>query len=193
MRSADAATGEFSRDVARTGRALLLMIEDLVLWARLRAGTRVAAVHAASALIAPAVALHHSLAEHGGLKLMLEIPEGMRVETDLVLAQTLVRNLLANALKFARTRVILRAEESDAGVRFTVGNDGPPLPLEVAARLAAGEDEPMTATGGMGLRLCREICLAQGLRLEARSGVDGGTEFGFILKRIASAVEMENA
>ena len=182
MRSADETTGEFSRETVRTGRALLLMIEDLVLWARLRAGTHAVAMHPAWALMTPAVALHHSLAEYGGVELVLDVPEGLHVETDLVLAQTLVRNLLANALKFARTRVVLCASATGSGgVRFTVGNDGPPLSAAVAARFAAGEDEPMTATGGLGLRFCREICRELGMRLEAGSGADGGTTFSFTI------------
>jgi two-component system, sensor histidine kinase LadS len=153
-----------------------------VLWARLRAGTRVVSSHSARALLAPAVALHRALAERGGTELLVEVPAGLRVDTDLVLAQTLVRNLLANALKFARTRVVLRAQEdATGGVRFTVGNDGPALAPEIAARLAAGQDGPMTATGGLGLRLCREICHALGLRLEAAAAAEGGTEFGFTL------------
>ena len=188
MRSADQVTGEFARSTAKTGRALLLMIEDLVLWARLRAGTRVVSTHQVGALVAPAVALHHALAEHDGVQLVLDVPEDLRVETDLVLCQTLVRNLLANALKFAHGRVVLRVKDAgDTGVRLTVGNDGAVLPPAVAARLAAGEDEPMTATGGMGLRLCREICLALNMRLLARSGPDGGAEFEFTLKKAAAA------
>lgn len=148
MRSADRTTGDFAREAALTGRTLLLMIEDVVVWARLRAGSRAAAVYPASGLVVPAVALHRALAEHGGMELILEAPENLIVETDLVLAQTLVRNLLANALKFARTRVVLRAvADGQGGVRFTVGNDGPALSAAVAARLTAGEDEPITATG----------------------------------------------
>lgn len=187
MRAADETPGNFARDAARTGRALLLMIEDLVLWARLRAGTRALGTHPAGAVLVPAVALHHALAERDGTELVLEVAEGLRVETDLVLAQTLLRNLLANALKFARTRVVLRAQEDGrGGVRFTVGNDGPALSPEVAARIAADEDGPMTATGGLGLRLCREICRALGMRLEGRAGQEGGTEFGFTMKAAAN-------
>lgn len=182
MRSADNESGEFSRDVERTGRALLLMIEDLVLWTRLRAGTRTTSLHPATSLVMPAEALHHSLAGHGGVKLILDVPEDLRVETDLVLAQTLVRNLLANALKFARTQVVIRASAEVDGVHFMVGNDGPALSPAVLARLAIGEDEPMTATGGMGLKLCREICVSLGIFLEASSTGDGWTEFGFIIK-----------
>lgn len=186
MRAAESESGGFARETTRTGRALLLLIEDLVLWARLRAGTRQVASHPAANVVEPAVALHRFLAASGGTELEVSVPEGLRVETDLVLAQTLVRNLLANALKFAETRVVLRVERAgDGSVRITVGNDGPPLPPAVAARLAAGENEPITATGGLGLRLCREICRVLGLRLEASAAREGGTEFHFTLREAA--------
>jgi signal transduction histidine kinase len=127
------------------------------------------------------------LAEQGGTELVVEVPEALYVETDLVLAQTLVRNLLANALKFARTRVVLRAEARAGSVHFSVTNDGPTLSPEVAARIAADESGPLTASGGLGLRLCREICRAQGLKLEARSTPAIGTEFSFTVKAAVSA------
>lgn len=187
MRAADDTPGEFARNASRTGRTLLLLIEDLVLWARLRAGLRALAPHPAAAVLAPAVALHRTLAEHGGIELAVAAPGDLRVATDLVLAQTLVRNLLANGLKFARGRVVLRTETVADGVRFTVGNDGPPLPPDVAARFAAGEDEPLSATGGLGLRLCREICHALGSRLEAGTAADGSTEFRFILPAVPAS------
>jgi len=182
MRSGAADDGEFAKETTRTGRALLLVIEDLVLWARLRADTHVIQPHPASALVVPAVVLHRTLAEHDGIALEVEAPDHLMVGTDLVLAQTLVRNLLANALKFADTRVVLSARPDGAGgVRFTVGNDGAPLSAEVAARFAAGEHEPMTATGGLGLRLCREICIALGMKLTAHANDGSGTEFEFTL------------
>ncbi|MGC4015207.1 MAG: sensor histidine kinase [Luteolibacter sp.] len=187
MRTADEMPGEFPRDVTLTSRALLLMIEDLVLWARLRAGKPEISNQTADEIILPAAALHHALADHAEIHLEVAVTEGLHVSTDLVLAQTLMRNLLANALKFARTRVILRAVPVGEGIRFTVANDGPPLSSEVAARLLAGEDQPMTATGGMGLKLCREICVALDVKLEARSDTETGTEFGFTLPKSYAA------
>ncbi len=188
MKSADQPAADFARETARTGRTLLLMIEDLVLWARMRAGTREIAAYPAQALLQPAVALHRALADQGGTELVLEVPSDLRVETDLVLAQTLVRNLLANALRFARSRVVLRAEAVGADVRFTVSNDGAALPAEIVARLASNRDEPVTATGGLGLRLCREICAGLGTRLDGGVPAEGGAAFSFVLP---AAVKME--
>jgi K+-sensing histidine kinase KdpD len=88
--------------------------------------------------------------------------------------------------------VVLRAEAKGADVRFTVANDGPPLPAAVAARLAADENEPMTAMGGLGLRLCREICRALETRLEARAPAEGGAEFCFTMNAAETPME-ENA
>jgi signal transduction histidine kinase len=190
-RSADMASGEFARDAARTGRELLLMIEDLVLWARLRAGSRSLGTHPASAVMVPAAALHRSLADHSGVALHLDVPEDLHVSTDLVLSQTLVRNLVANALKFAKRRVTLRAAaEPDGGARFTVGNDGPALPPAVAARLAAGVDGPFTATNGLGLRLCREICQALDMHLEATSLPEGGAQFSFTMRQAPASTTL---
>jgi signal transduction histidine kinase len=192
MKSADRPTAEFVRETAGTGRALLLMIEDLVLWARMRAGTREIAAHPARALLQPAVALHRALAVSGGTELVIDVPDNLRVGTDLVLAQTLVRNLLANALKFARTRVVLRAEGGADGVCFSVSNDGEPLRAEIVARLVSGQNEPMTATGGLGLRLCREICAALGMKLEARAPAGGGAEFAFTLPAADDSTEEQS-
>lgn len=194
MRVADADKGEVGREVTRTVGTVLLLIEDLVLWGRLRAGAIHAAAHPADSLVAAAVALHRAESEHARIKLVVDVPAEVSVQTDLVLAQTLVRNLLANALKFAETRVMLRAVPgADGTVRFAVSNDGPPLPPEVATRFAAGHHEPITATGGLGLRLCREICAALSTKLEAGAASEGGTQFSFTLPMAAAAASKDNS
>jgi signal transduction histidine kinase len=182
LHSAEGASDRLGRETAETSRALLLLIEDLVLWARLQAAERRVSVYPAVALAAPALALHQALAEHQKIVVRIEVDAALQVETDLVLAQTLVRNLLANALKFARTTVVVRATMNDAGgAWFSVENDGPPLSPEIAARLVADEDGPITASGGLGLRLCRQICRVLGMKLVPTAGIGGGTSFGFLL------------
>lgn len=176
---------QFASDTARTGRELLLLIEDLVLWTRLRAGAEAARTDSLSVgtLMAPVVALHRTVAEQGKRELVIEVPEDLHVETDLVLAQTLLRNLLVNALKFARHRVVVSAALTPNGVRLAVRDDGPGLPREVAEQLAAESPCPPAARGGMGLHLCGEISRTMGIRLEAilNPGGQGGTELWFTL------------
>jgi signal transduction histidine kinase len=179
MRSADQATGPLAHETTRIVRTLLFLIEDLVLWARMRAGTPAIAPHRARDIVLPATRLYDAMAERKEIRLVSEIPNDLRVLTDLVLAQTLVRNLLANAVKFARSEIILQAQLDEEGLCFSVANDGPSLSPEIASRLTEGSDE--FGTGGLGLRLCREICQQLGIRLKAEAGTEAGMRFHFTL------------
>ncbi|MBI3884483.1 MAG: sensor histidine kinase [Opitutae bacterium] len=184
--AAAAARPRFAEETAQTGRALLLLLEDVVLWVRLRAGAGRAADHPADNLAAPAVELHRAGAERNGVALRLAVAPGLRVRADLVLAQTLVRNLTSNAVKSARSRVTVAvAAAPDGRVRVSVSDDGPGLPPGLAARLrAAGPADsthPWSARSGLGLRLCQEIVQAMGTQLEVTEPPGGGAEISFTL------------
>ena len=176
---------EFSGDVAGAGRQMLLLIEDIVLWARLRTGAQPASsAHPVGGLVAPVVRLHRPLAERRGVALTADVPESLVAWTDLVLAQTMVRNLVGNAVKFARSRVEVIARAEGNAVRITVRDDGPGLPPAVRARLRgeASAEGDNGEGGGMGLRLSREIGVTLGASIEAGPyRVEGGTELSVIL------------
>jgi len=174
----------FVDEAAQTGRQVLLLIEDLVLWARLRAGGVHPGVHLVKDLTTQVVALHQPPAAQRGVTLTLIAPPDVRAKTDLVLAQTLLRNLVANAVRYARTRVTVAAVSVAGGVKLSVADDGPGLPPEIGAALTAGQEveSPGAAReGGLGLRLCVEIGRALGVRLEVRTGASQGAEFSFVL------------
>lgn len=174
----------FTEEAAQTGRQVLLLIEDLVLWAQLRAGSVHPGVHRVKDFATQVVALHQPLAAQRNVRLEVSVPETLRVTTDLVLAQTLVRNLVANAVRFARTRVVVEAVAVAEGVRVKVSDDGPGLPPEVSAALSGDEGDKArgeTRAGGLGLRFCVEIGRALGLRLEVKTREGQGAEFGFTL------------
>ncbi len=180
---------EFAADAAATGRHLLLMIEDLVLWARLRAGAGQVASCSVHVLVAPAAALHRSVANRGGVELVVDVAEELRVETDVVLVQTLVRNLVDNAVRHAKRRVeIVAREEGEGGVRVNVRDDGPGLPTEVADWFVNADVEASRAGSGLGLRLCLEIAEALGVPVSLKTEEGIGTEFSFVLKRELVAV-----
>ncbi len=182
--------GGFATEAAQTGRKLLLLLEDVVLWARLRAGSGKRADHASAGVVAPAAELHRTLAEQRGVVLEVAVEPGLRLRTDLVPAQTLVRNLVSNAVKSARSRVAVSvaAAEADGAVRIGVRDDGPGLPPGAVA-LLRGEvveresRQPWMMSSGLGLRLCLEIAQALGTRLEVVAAPGGGTEISFTLPR----------
>jgi len=176
---------QFAGEVADAGRQMLLLIEDIVLWSRLRVGAApVPGKHAAGAVVHPAVRLHAAAAARRGVEISVQAPPELAVRADLVLAQALVRNLVGNAVKFARRRVQVEARRSAAGVTFTVADDGAGLPEDVRERLLG---RPVGEERGFGLRLCQEIAGTLGVRLEAAAPEGGGTEMRITLPAAETA------
>lgn len=177
--------GEMARfvgDVGVTGRELLLLIEDLVMWARLRAGSLHVTRHAVADWVRPAMAVHRALAERSGITLRAHVPPELQVETDLVLVQALVRNLVSNAVKYARNHVVILVEATADGLQLSVGDDGPGLPAEVDAWLNAEVVAPSPTGSGLGLRFCVEISRTLGARLKSTKGPGGGTRLTVAFK-----------
>ena len=113
----------------------------------------------------------------------------LHVRTDLVPAQALVRNLVSNAVKSARRRVVVTvvvAQAPDA-VRIGVRDDGPGLPEAAIALLdgVTGSDRAQSwmMNSGLGLRLCVEIAQVLQTRLEPATAPGGGTEISLTLAR----------
>lgn len=179
--SPDPGVRTFLTEAVQTGRSLLLLIEDLVMWARLRAGTGQVAVHPLGAVASPVFALRNFLAAAEGIALEIHVPGDLIVKTDLVPVQALLRNLLSNALKAARSEVRVEARSVPEGVRVAVRDDGPGLPASLMTALSAGNPEQLPTMAGLGLRLCLEISRALDLKLSVAAVEEGGTEFHFIL------------
>lgn len=171
--TADGAEMErFTREVASMGGRLLLLIEDLVLWGKLKAGSVHRSPFPVKALVEPVLSLHAGMVAERGITLEVDLSSSAVLHTDVVLGQTLLRNILSNAIKFARGRVMVSVRETGEGVRISVMDDGPGLP-----------DIPFENLNqsGLGLHLCREIAGALGTKLEAGSLPAGGTVISFVL------------
>ena len=111
------------------------------------------------------------------------------VAGDPTYVEQVIRNLLANAVKYggseARIRLIARAEEDE--VRVQVLDGGPGFPEGEADRLfELYYRSPSTARrasgSGIGLFVCARLLDAMGGRIWAVNRPQGGAEFGFALR-----------
>lgn len=116
------------------------------------------------------------------------VAPGHALQTDLVLAQVPVRNLVGNAVKFACSRVTVSAARAGDRLRYAVCDDGPGLPATALERLRSGG--AMGEERGFGLRLCREIAASLGVTIEVGSPADGGTEMSVTLPSRAGSNEV---
>jgi two-component system OmpR family sensor kinase len=179
------ALGKVEEESAR----MTSMVEDLLLLARLDAGRPLARDHVdLSRLLVEAVSDARVVApDH---RWQLELPEeSIEVTGDAERLHQVVTNLLANARKHtpAGTTVTVNGTRADGAPGFSVHDDGPGFPPELAAtafeRFVRGDaartraatsdgGSPDTAGAGLGLALVSAIVSAHGgtVSLDSRPG-----------------------
>jgi two-component system sensor histidine kinase KdpD len=104
--------------------------------------------------------------------------------------EQILRNLLSNAAKYSpvNAEVEVIVDETPEGLRVRVLDDGPGIdPTESARLFELYYRSPATsgtvAGAGIGLYVCRVLVEAMGGRIWASARPEGGSEFGFVLRR----------
>nr|MBA3905906.1 response regulator [Pseudonocardiales bacterium] len=129
-------------------------------------------------------------AEEKGLRLAVEIASDTpaTITTDTQRLQQVLRNLLANAVKFTDTGgVTLRVERADGLVAFAVHDTGIGIPagkLEMifeAFQQADGTTSRKYGGTGLGLSISKELARMLGGRIEVTSVVGEGSVFTLLL------------
>ncbi|MBI2345429.1 MAG: PAS domain S-box protein, partial [Deltaproteobacteria bacterium] len=126
----------------------------------------------------------------GRVTLEESIPEGLpAVHIDPDLMNEVFANLLDNAARYARSRIVVRAEPFDGqeSVRISVHDDGPGIPQEDLCRLFNKFEQIRRPVGsgykgtGLGLPICKEIVALHAGKIWAESTVGAGTTFHLLL------------
>lgn len=109
------------------------------------------------------------------------LPEVL-ADSDLV--TQVLTNLVDNALRFARERVLVRlSRAAGGGVMLSVVDDGPGMPDAQAARLFSKFVQVSRVGGGgykgtgLGLSICKEILAAHGGKIWVEGGAGRGARF----------------
>ncbi len=120
------------------------------------------------------------------LQLQHDLPP---VAGDATYVEQVVRNLLANAMKYGgpSSRATIVAEEAENEVQVRVLDQGPGFPGEEADRLfelyyRSPAIARKVSGSGIGLFVCSRLIDAMGGRVWAANRETGGAEFGFALR-----------
>jgi signal transduction histidine kinase len=114
--------------------------------------------------------LESSAAEYAGRTELHISPDAGKPVADAALVRMLLRNLIQNALRHTRDKVVVRLEADYLGVSDLGGG----LPGHVGARLADRDTREMPEEG-LGLYIVQLICERLGWTLDAQSDGEAGT------------------
>jgi PAS domain S-box-containing protein len=180
-----------STEMARSVRNIFDLLENLLEWSRMQRGLTTFAPEPCDLLhVAQDNAeLVRSAAEQKKVTLRLAIPPECKVSADAHMLNTVLRNLLFNALKFSNHggNVIVSAQQDADKVTVAVKDDGVGMDEQTLASLfALGRKDSRLGTAGekgtgLGLVLCKEFIEKHGGTIRVESQPDQGATFFFTL------------
>ena len=174
-------TERLARRMLDDGERLLRMVENLLETTRLEEG-RIELKGEALALggaVSAGVARYREAARSHGIDVHVDVPDWLRIEADPVAIETVLRNLLDNAIKACVAgkgrNVWIDARPTDGFVRISVRDDGSGFSPDDAAMIfekfyRLGDEMRRSTPGtGLGLYLVRGLAELSGARVNAAS------------------------
>ena len=182
---------EYSTLVHQAGKRAFRLLEDLLDWSRLQMGSvefEPQPMDIGQAIEA-SVYLFEPIAAAKSIELTAENGPKLMVLADRQMVDTILRNLVNNAIKFTRGKgtVSLSARASGEHIEIAVTDNGVGIPPENLKRLFLLEEKTSTkGTGGeigtgLGLHLCKELVKKNGGKIVVESAAGEGSCFRFTL------------
>ena len=116
-----------------------------------------------------------------GISIELSVPTGTTTAGNPEDLSRMFRNLLDNAVRYARHRVLVTAAAGPDGVVVQIADDGPGIPAEERERVFGrfvrldASREQASGSAGLGLAIAREIATAHGATVVLTEAPGGGT------------------
>jgi signal transduction histidine kinase len=116
-----------------------------------------------------------------GIGIELSVPPGTATAGNPENLSRMFRNLLDNAVRYARHRVLITAAARPEGIVVEIADDGPGIPEEERERVFGrfvrldASREQASGSAGLGLAIAREIATAHGATIVLTEAPGGGT------------------
>ncbi|GEM_PF-520933 len=183
---------ELAVSMKNSASNLYSLLENLLKWSQIQKGTIPFSPEAIQLkpVIDESIAVAFATAQNKGIEINCTIHEGVEVFADSNMLQTVIRNLVSNALKFTPKggEVSVSAKVAgDKSVEISVRDSGIGMNQtmidnlfrpDVRTNRKGTDDEPST---GLGLLLCKEFVEKNNGKLWVKSEVNHGSTFHFTL------------
>lgn len=170
-----------------SSKNLIALLENLLTWARL-SSNKIEIVKSRttlSELVRTAVSPYEHWAKSKKVNLRVDISEDKKIETDPFIFQTVVGNLVNNAVKFSNSgdTVLISTKIENGGIKISVKDNGVGIP-EHRLKNIFGFDNKKTTKGtmnesgtGLGLVLVKELSDKMNWKIDVESKPQLGSEF----------------
>ena len=185
--------GEFSQAINISAKILYKFFNDLLEWSKLQNGiVNVNPVTLDVRAIADNIfSLLNITAMSKGVRLVNNIPHGTNLLGDLNMVNSIINNLVTNAIKFTNAggSVIVQAQELDGFVELAVVDDGVGMGENVLEKIFK-LNKHFTNNGteneigsGLGLVITKDLIARHGGKIRVESKKGTGTSFFFTLPK----------
>ena len=174
--------------------SLFGLLENLLEWSRSQRGIiKYEPVHLDFTYLANnVVSLTLPLAQAKKIELCSTVPENFIIDADVNMINTVLRNLVSNAIKFTdeNGRIEISATDHEYYSEFTVSDSGVGIsPDNLKKLFHISENFSTLGTSnekgtGIGLILCKEFIDKHGGRIWAESEFGVGTKFSFTIPKL---------
>ncbi len=171
----------------------LALLQNLLNWANIQTGKMTYNPIAFNfcETIVKDLELYAVSAKNKGLQFISDLPETCLVQADRQMINTVVRNLLNNAVKFSEPNEIIRVAVSSHHnfMRFSISDKGVAMAQEqIDELLVSGKTKSKEGThgekgSGLGLIICKELLEKNNSQLEIESS-ENKTTFSFNLPKL---------
>jgi signal transduction histidine kinase len=189
----------FIQNLQSTLKSLLSLTENLLTWARIQGSGLTIEKQTITLKKLLNSVLESQLLVAGNKAITLEVickPE-IEVFADYNMLETVIRNLVSNAIKFTnrRGKIVIKAIERNDEVIIQVEDSGIGMSVELVSNLFR-IDQKVTRIGtnsekgtGLGLVICKEFIEKNGGSISVESAINTGTTISVVLKSKPSVTE----
>jgi len=183
---------EFVVSLKNTATNLSRLLENLLQWGRMQRGSM--PFDPSQIQLRPVVneitIIMQELAKNKGIEISCDLPDDLMVFADSNMLQTIIRNLVSNAMKFTLRggKISVSAiATDDKNVEISIKDTGIGMTSEMVNnlfRLDVKTNRPGTdgePSSGLGLLLCKEFVEKHGGKIWVESEVGKGTIFYFTI------------
>jgi len=185
--------------IQRSAQQALDLLDNLLTWARLQTGhfAPTQQVYRLRTLVTDAIGLLESQANRKQVTVENSVQPGIVAYADPLVVDTVLRNLISNAIKFTESGGYVNISACTAPgnrIEVSITDTGIGISAERLKQVFEIDREASTTSGtdgetgtGLGLHLCRELIERQGGSIWADSTPNIGTTFYFTLPAPESA------